>query len=80
MLPGGKRRKKSMTIYVHYEDGNCCNGDYGLESCNSIAQAEKFIVGRMARADNPSIKDYKVIEGHECPLTVKKVVAEVKIG
>ena len=53
-----------MKYWVYYHDGGYEDGCIGLVKYDTKSDVIKFIEKRMAMADNPSLRDYTVIEGY----------------
>jgi hypothetical protein len=67
------------TVFVYYSDGYYDNGDVGLEEFSNRAEAEKFIVLRMAADARRTLGQYTVIEGCRLKPRATEVVKVVRI-
>jgi hypothetical protein len=69
--------------FVFYQDGYHENGDVGLERCDSMEAAEKFIADRIAAGarmgETRTILQYTVIEGRELKIQVLEFASKVAI-
>jgi hypothetical protein len=69
-----------MKFYVLYADGYYDDGNVGTHECNSAQEASDFISTRLAKAENPDVSHYRVIEGRELTIRPIQYATRIEIG